>query len=139
MVVLRFFGRTDFEGHRLNDMVDLVERANPSDLESAGKALREARDAITDAADELSGHIDQVDWEGEAGEAFRKWGRKLVTNTRGLADFAEVAGNQITAAGTGLASVRAPCHPATPAPIPRRSRTFRRLRVSRATTSTTRR
>ncbi|MEU9185085.1 hypothetical protein AB0D14_11070 [Streptomyces sp. NPDC048484] len=108
---IRFFGKTDFEGHRLNDMVDLVERANPSDLESAGKALRDARDAITDAADELSGHIDWVDWEGEAGEAFRKWGKKLVTNTRGLADFAEVAGNQITAAGTGLASVKSSMPP----------------------------
>ncbi|MGP4047230.1 hypothetical protein [Streptomyces sp. 2A115] len=116
---IRFFGKTDFEGHRLNDMVDLVQQANPSDLESAGKALWDARDAINDAADELSGHIGRVDWDGEAGEAFRKWGEKLVTNTRGLADFAESAGNQITAAGTGLASVKSSMPPRDNRPDPK--------------------
>ncbi|MGW7266952.1 WXG100 family type VII secretion target [Streptomyces sp. NPDC054842] len=103
---IRFFGKTDFEGHRLNDMIDLVEGANPADLEAAGKALWDARDAIKDAADELSGHIERVEWEGESAEAFHTWGKKLVAHTQDLATFADAAGTQITAAGTGLASVR---------------------------------
>ena len=103
---VRFFGKTDFEGHELNDMVDMVESANPEHLETAGKALWDARDAINDAAEELSGHIGRVDWEGESGSAFRTWGGNLVTHARDLATFAEVAGTQITAAATGLASVR---------------------------------
>ncbi|MFE5143432.1 hypothetical protein ACFRDV_38285 [Streptomyces fagopyri] len=103
---VRFFGKTDFEGHELNDMVDMVESANPEHLETAGKALWDARDAINDAAEELSGHIGRVDWDGEAGSAFRTWGGNLVTHARDLAGFAEVAGTQITAAATGLASVR---------------------------------
>ncbi|WP_393097313.1 hypothetical protein [Streptomyces sp. LN325] len=103
---VRFFGKTDFEGHELNDMVDMVESANPEHLETAGKALWDARDAINDAAEELSGHIGRVDWDGEAGSAFRTWGGNLVTHARDLATFAEVAGTQITAAATGLASVR---------------------------------
>ncbi|PIB07128.1 MULTISPECIES: hypothetical protein [Streptomyces] len=98
-------GRSDFESFELNSMLDLVHQTKPEDLESAGKALWDARDAIKAAADELSGHIDRVEWVGESGDAFRKWGKTLVTNTHKLSTFAEVAGDQITAAGTGLASV----------------------------------
>lgn len=100
-----------FEGHRLNDMIDLVERANPADLESAGQALKKARDAIAVAARELGEHIDRVDWEGEAGRSFRKWGKKLVKETHQLSDFADAAGVQIAAAGAGLASVRSSMPP----------------------------
>ncbi|MDX3846398.1 WXG100 family type VII secretion target [Streptomyces europaeiscabiei] len=100
--------RTDFEKRDfdLNQLIDLVEQTDPEDLESSGKALWDARDAIKAAADELEGHIDNVRWVGEAGEAFRKWGGSLVTNTHHLSDFAGAAGDQITAAAVGLASVR---------------------------------
>ncbi|MFD7341561.1 hypothetical protein ACFV98_37140 [Streptomyces violascens] len=101
----RLFGKTDFEGHQLNDMIDLVENANPEHLTSAGQALFNARDAIRDAAKELKANIHVVHWEGESGDAFRTWGDKLVGNTHKLADFADVAAVQISAAGSGLASV----------------------------------
>ncbi|MFE4050646.1 hypothetical protein [Streptomyces sp. YIM B13518] len=99
-------GRTNFENHSLNAMVDLVEQTDPEDLESSGKALWSARDAIKDAAKELDGHIEKVHWVGESGEAFRTWGRSLVTDTYALSDFAGGAGDQITAAAVGLADVR---------------------------------
>ncbi|MEU6105668.1 hypothetical protein [Streptomyces flaveolus] len=99
-------GRTDFDNHSLNQMIDLVEQTNPEDLESSGKALWDARDAITEAAKELDGHIENVHWVGESGEAFRKWGRSLVTSTYGLSEFAGGAGDQVTAAAVGLAAVR---------------------------------
>lgn len=92
-------------------MIDLVEHANPADLESAGEALQKARDAIAVAARELGDHIDRVDWEGEAGQAFRKWGKKLVKETHQLSDFADTASVQITSAGAGLASVRSAMPP----------------------------
>ncbi|MFD7283604.1 hypothetical protein ACFV80_43095 [Streptomyces sp. NPDC059862] len=99
---------TDFDGTNLglNQLLDLVETTNPEDLESSGKALWEARDAIKAAAKELDGHIEHVRWVGESGEAFRKWGRSLVVSTEDLSDFAGSAGDQITAAAEGLASVR---------------------------------
>ncbi len=99
-------GRTNFEGYDLNQMIDLVEQTEPEDLESSGKALWDARDAIKAAATELSGHIEKVHWVGESGDAFREWGRSLVTSTHALSDFAGGAGDQITAAAVGLASVR---------------------------------
>ncbi|MEU6183663.1 hypothetical protein [Streptomyces coeruleorubidus] len=109
--VPRVFGKTNFEGHALNDMIDMVETAKPEDLELAGTALLNAQTAIEDAAEELEGHITRVDWEGESGEAFRKWGANLVIHARKLAAFADAAGTQITAAATGLASVRSAMPP----------------------------
>ncbi|MFF5979948.1 hypothetical protein ACFY78_14005 [Streptomyces olindensis] len=109
--VPRVFGKTSFEGHALNAMIDMVESAKPEDLETAGTALLNARTAIEDAAEELEGHISRVDWEGESGDAFRKWGADLVIHARKLAAFADVAGTQVTAAATGLASVRSAMPP----------------------------
>ncbi|MFC4507945.1 MULTISPECIES: WXG100 family type VII secretion target [Streptomyces] len=108
---VRLLGKTDFENHQLNDMINMVESANPEHLETAGKALWDARDAIKAAADELEGHVGRVEWEGESGTAFREWGGKLVKHAIALSDFAEVAGTQITAAATGLASVRSSMPP----------------------------
>lgn len=102
------FGSTDF-GSRdldLNEMIDLIERTNSEDLESSGKALWDARDAIRAAADELRGRIEHVKWKGQAGTEFREYGRSLVKSTDGLHEFAGKAGDQISAAAVGLASVR---------------------------------
>ncbi|WP_180989701.1 hypothetical protein [Streptomyces cahuitamycinicus] len=109
--VPRVFGKTNFEGHELNAMIDMVESAKPEDLELAGTALLNAQTAIEEAAEELEGHITRVDWEGESGEAFRKWGANLVIHARKLAAFADAAGTQVTAAATGLASVRSAMPP----------------------------
>ncbi len=97
--------RTSFESHELNAMIDLVESANPADMESAGTALWKARDALRDAARELQDYIDKVEWKGESGNEFRSFGRELAEHARSLGTFADAAGTQITVAGTGLASV----------------------------------
>ncbi|MFE2292333.1 hypothetical protein [Streptomyces sp. NPDC059452] len=110
-------GRTSFEGHQLNTMIDLVENSNPADLESAGESLWDARNAIRKAAGELKEHLAEVDWQGESGDAFRKWGEGLVTHAMKLGDFADAAGTQITVAGTGLASVRSAMPPRDSRPV----------------------
>ncbi|WP_078955820.1 hypothetical protein [Streptomyces sp. NRRL B-1140] len=97
------FGTKDLD---LNAMIDLVEQTAPEDLESSGKALWDARDAIQSAADELRGRIERVKWKGQAGTDFQKYGRSLVESTDGLSEFAGKAGDQISAAAVGLASVR---------------------------------
>ncbi|MCX4697520.1 WXG100 family type VII secretion target [Streptomyces sp. NBC_01373] len=107
----RVFGKTDFESHDLNAMIDLVESAKPEDLETAGKALWDAKDAIEKAANELKSHIGRVEWEGESATAFHTWGENLVKHALELATFAEAAGTQVTAAATGLASVRSAMPP----------------------------
>ncbi|MFC8705958.1 hypothetical protein ACFUIV_27785 [Streptomyces anulatus] len=104
-------GRTSFEGHQLNALIDMVENTNPEHLESAGEALWKARDAIRRAAKELKDHLKGVDWQGESGTAFRAFGTGLVAHAEKLGDFADAAGTQITVAGTGLASVKSAMPP----------------------------
>ncbi|UZI28333.1 WXG100 family type VII secretion target [Streptomyces sp. VB1] len=113
-------GRTSFEGHELNAIIDLVETSNPEHLESAGEALWKVRDAIRRAAKELKDHLKGVDWQGESGTAFRAFGTGLVAHAEKLGDFADAAGTQITVAGTGLASVKS-------AMPPRDSRLIRKM------------
>lgn len=105
--------KSNFEDHDLNDMIDIVENTNPSDLEGAGEALWKAQQAISDAATELRGHLTAAedDWKGEAGKAFQIWGKGLAGHADALADYAKAAGVQITSAGTGLASVRSAMPP----------------------------
>ncbi|ARP72636.1 hypothetical protein LK07_25920 [Streptomyces pluripotens] len=100
------FGSTNFENHKINDMIDLVEHANPEHLELASKALWDAHKAIGEAAVELRAHISRVHWEGEAATAFRDWGYELANWSTTLAESANEAATQISAAGMGLASVR---------------------------------
>ncbi|MFF8322466.1 hypothetical protein ACF06V_35610 [Streptomyces bobili] len=100
------FGKTSFEGYDLNQMIDIVESASPETLETAATALVDARDAIKEAADELSRNLGAVDWEGEAHTAFFKWGMDLTTTAQALATYADEVGTQVLAAGSGLASVR---------------------------------
>ncbi|OQD56447.1 hypothetical protein BM536_009420 [Streptomyces phaeoluteigriseus] len=100
------FGKTNFEGYDLNQMIDIVESASPEALETAATALVDARDAINEAADELSRNLGAVDWEGEAHTAFYTWGMDLTTTAQALAGYADEVGTQVLAAGSGLASVR---------------------------------
>ncbi|MFG2134235.1 hypothetical protein ACGFNV_41650 [Streptomyces sp. NPDC048751] len=100
------FGKTSFEGYDLNEMIDIVESASPETLESAATALVDARDAINEAAEELSRNLGNVDWQGEAHTAFYTWGTNLATTALALANYADEVGTQVMAASSGLASVR---------------------------------
>ncbi|MFJ9040028.1 hypothetical protein ACIRF8_26025 [Streptomyces sp. NPDC102406] len=100
--------RSDFESDdiRLNTLLDMVEQTDPADLESSGTALWNARDAIKKAASELDGHVTRVHWVGESGDSFREFGKDLVAYGEQLSTFAGSAGDQLSAASMGLASVR---------------------------------
>ncbi|HEX5569523.1 MAG TPA: hypothetical protein VFY14_21820, partial [Streptomyces sp.] len=102
----RVTGSTNFEGKDLEDMLAMVENANPSDLESAADDLWQAAGKIKEIGDDLKTHVDKVAWEGEFGESFRAWGRNLSKNTLLLADYTEQASVNLKTAGVGLATVK---------------------------------
>ncbi|MFE4372731.1 hypothetical protein ACFRMN_31740 [Streptomyces sp. NPDC056835] len=101
-----FFGKTSFEGAQLNAMLDLVKASNPDALEDAGDALVKATTALNKAAEELRGYVDSVEWKGESGNEFRRFGGELANHASALATFANAAGTQMQVASTGLTSVR---------------------------------
>ncbi|MFI1889537.1 hypothetical protein [Streptomyces jumonjinensis] len=101
-----FFGKTDFEGARLNAMLDLLETADPAELENAGDALQRARTALNKAADELDAFVKATEWKGESGNEFRRYGGELARYAGDLGTFANAVGTQMKVASEGLASVR---------------------------------
>ncbi|WP_432087517.1 hypothetical protein [Streptomyces sp. bgisy095] len=100
------FGETSFEGHRLNAMLDLLDSANPSDLEQAGEALEKATTALNQAAKDLDTFVRGVDWKGVAATEFQRYGSEVVTYAWGIGKVANAVGAQMKVASTGLASVR---------------------------------
>ncbi|MFI6880882.1 hypothetical protein ACIBL6_46270 [Streptomyces sp. NPDC050400] len=115
-------GPTSFEETLLNAMLDLVDNTKPSDLENAGSALWKASQAISDAATELRANIKHAtgDFQGEAGDAFQKWGEKLAGHTEKLSTYVESAGVEIAAAASGLASVKSSLPPRDTRPVDKR-------------------
>ncbi|MFY4718551.1 hypothetical protein [Streptomyces sp. LaBMicrA B280] len=111
-----FGGRTEFDAHDLNDMLDLVEHTKPEQLETAGKALWDAHGSITNAAQALQKCVGDADWEGEGADSFRKFAKSLLSWTSDFADYTHSVGTQITTAATGLASVRKSMPPRDPRP-----------------------
>ncbi|WP_405675619.1 hypothetical protein OG292_08745 [Streptomyces sp. NBC_01511] len=101
-----FFSRTSFEDRGLNDMLDLLDGANPSDLEHAGKNLERAKKSLNAAAEDLSEFVKATDWRGEAATEFERYGTELVRYAWDLGSFANVVGTQMSVAATGLTSVR---------------------------------
>ncbi|MCL7382339.1 hypothetical protein [Streptomyces sp. 35G-GA-8] len=119
-----FFGKTSFEGAQLNAMIDLVKSSNPDDLEDAGDALVKAKAALNKAAEELRGYVESVDWKGESGNEFRRFGGELANHASALATFANAAGTQMKVASTGLASVRNSTPPRDERPFPKKAEDF---------------
>ncbi|WOI62148.1 hypothetical protein [Streptomyces fradiae] len=119
-----FFGKTNFENAPLNAMLDLLEAANPSDLEAAGTALESARKALNDAARDLKKDAAAVDLKGEAGTEFQRFASDLAAYTYNLASFANIVGAQMKVASTGLASVRNARPPRDSRPDPKKPTDF---------------
>lgn len=101
-----FLGTSNFEGRKLNDMLDVLDSANPADLEHAGETLERATKALNKAAKELSDFVTSTDWKGEAAVAFEAYGKGLVTYAWDVGRYANAVGAQMKVASTGLATVR---------------------------------
>ncbi|NWF28835.1 hypothetical protein HW130_21660 [Streptomyces sp. PKU-EA00015] len=99
-------GETAFDGEALNHLIDLVQSANPADLEHAGEALEKATVAINSAAKDLNEFVKNTEWEGEGATAFQAYGSSVVGYAWGVAKVANAVGAQMKVASTGLASVR---------------------------------
>ncbi|MFI6086103.1 hypothetical protein ACIBBB_35115 [Streptomyces sp. NPDC051217] len=118
------FSRTSFEEHGLNDMLDLLDGANPSDLVKAGENLEKAKASLNKAAQELSDFVKATDWHGAAATEFRRYGSELARYAWDLGSFVNVVGTQMTVAGGGLTSVRSAKPPRDNRADPRRPKDF---------------
>ncbi|MEU7024501.1 hypothetical protein ABZ990_28185 [Streptomyces sp. NPDC046203] len=100
------FGKTAFDHHRLNAMLDFLDSTNPGDLEDAGDALEKATVALNLAAQELDECVKRTDWEGEAATEFQRYGSEVVSYAWAVGRVSNAVGAQMKVASTGLSSVR---------------------------------
>ncbi|QKV92240.1 hypothetical protein HUT19_11190 [Streptomyces sp. NA02950] len=98
-----------FEGVSHAELYNMIATAKPSKLTEVGTALGDTYIPLHELADELDAHLKyaDVDWEGEAAQAYREWGQKLVKQTRLMAEYTLLVGTNMGVAGQGLYDAQA--------------------------------
>ncbi|MFC7967852.1 hypothetical protein [Streptomyces cinereoruber] len=97
----------EFEGKSLDALYAMIAAAKPEELSSSGTALAAAVPKILAIATDLRHYISRVEWEGEGGDAFRKWGAGMVSETLVLGDFTKVVSEEMKRAGQALTEAKA--------------------------------
>ncbi|WP_158942688.1 hypothetical protein [Streptomyces sp. ERV7] len=97
----------EFEGMSLEALNAMLATAKPGELTGAAETLAAAAPDIADIARDLRWYIDQVKWHGAGGEAFREWGRGMVSETLVLSEYAGVVGQEMARAGQALTEAKA--------------------------------
>ncbi|MEU5438605.1 hypothetical protein AB0G73_35425 [Streptomyces sp. NPDC020719] len=97
----------EFEGMSLEALNAMLASANPAELAGAAHALGAAAPDIANIARDLRWYIEQVKWHGAGGDAFREWGRGMVSETLVLSEYAAVVGQEMGRAGQALHEAKA--------------------------------
>lgn len=100
------FSRTDFESFSHEQMLSMVQHADPEALAGFGDRLTTAVTKINQIGTDLNDHIAYVDWEGTSGAAFKDWGKNVAKSTLALGDYADSTGKALTAAADTLRTVK---------------------------------
>lgn len=97
---------SDFESKSHEQLRAMIENADPSKTQELGDKLKAAGVAIGKIGDDLQKYMSHVNWEGEAGDAFRTWGANMVSATARLGEFSEKTGTWMGHAAETLGSVK---------------------------------
>lgn len=97
----------EFEGMTLEALNAMLASAKPAELTGAAETLAAAAPDIADIARDLRWYIDQVKWHGAGGDAFREWGRGMISETLVLSEYAAVVGQEMARAGQALTEAKA--------------------------------
>ncbi|GHG66159.1 hypothetical protein GCM10018779_37440 [Streptomyces griseocarneus] len=97
---------SDFESKTHDELCAMVEHADVERTALMAARLASAAALITLLGDELKGHVAQVQWEGEAGEAFRTWGADMANATLRLGELSGTAGQWMAHAASTLSEVK---------------------------------
>lgn len=100
------FGTTDFEAHTHEQLLAMVEAANPKTLETLSAQLTDAAKTITEIGEDLKTYITTVPWEGEAGRAMETWGEGAWKATLQLGEYSSVGGTWMGHAAQTLREVK---------------------------------
>ncbi|WP_338931421.1 hypothetical protein WEB32_13115 [Streptomyces netropsis] len=97
---------SDFESRTHEQLRAMIEHADAAKTRELGDKLKTAGVAIGKIGEDLRTYMSHVNWEGEAGDAFRKWGASMVNATTRLGEFSDKAGTWMGHAAETLSSVK---------------------------------
>ncbi|MFI1253300.1 hypothetical protein ACH4U6_05750 [Streptomyces netropsis] len=97
---------SDFESRTHEQLRAMIEHADAAKTRDLGDKLKKAGAAIGKIGEDLRTYMSHVNWEGEAGDAFRKWGANMVNATTRLGEFSDKAGTWMGHAAETLSSVK---------------------------------
>ncbi len=98
--------RTYFEDLSHREMLEMLAGANHARVSAAADKLHDVARSIDKIGSDLKTHIADVEWSGEAGDAFRSWGGRVAGATFTLSDYSASAGTQMTHVADVLAEVQ---------------------------------
>ncbi|PBC79663.1 hypothetical protein BX265_4474 [Streptomyces sp. TLI_235] len=96
----------DFGGASHEQLVAMVESADPVAVMQVGQRLMLAAQKMDDISNELHAHMSGLEWEGQAAESFKTWGGNVSKSTMQLADYSRNAGTYMATAGETLSEVK---------------------------------
>lgn len=95
-----------FVAHTPEQLWAMVESADGSTPADLGTLLTTAAKTINTIGDDLKKHSTSVEWDGEGGDAFRKWVHGMALATLSLGDYSESAGKWMATAADTLHEVK---------------------------------
>ncbi|BBC32523.1 hypothetical protein SGFS_038170 [Streptomyces graminofaciens] len=84
-------GNTDFESRTHAELAAMLDSANAEGAYDLAAKLSKAASTITKIGDDLMTYVKALEWQGEAGDAFRDWGGQTASATLHLGEYAEIA------------------------------------------------
>ncbi|MFJ3790306.1 WXG100 family type VII secretion target [Kitasatospora sp. NPDC090091] len=99
-------GGTNFEAKGHEQLRAMVASADPSKVLSRGSRLKSAGEVLKELSAALKSHVDQIQWEGPAGEAFKAWAGNFHKSGAALAEYSIGVGDAIHQAGEALSTAK---------------------------------
>ncbi|MEU8582509.1 hypothetical protein [Streptomyces abikoensis] len=97
---------TDFEWKTHEQLRAMIEQADPLGTQDLGAKLQVAAATIKKIGEDLKGHMANVEWAGQGGEAFREWGTDMANAALRLGEFSHSTGSWMIDAAATLSAVK---------------------------------
>ncbi|GAA2455715.1 hypothetical protein [Streptomyces glaucus] len=99
--------RTDFESMTHEQLAAMLDPATSEGAAQLATKLSKAASTITKIGDDLMTYTKGLEWQGEAGDAFRDWGGQTASATLRLGQYAEVASRWMATVAQAVAEAKA--------------------------------
>ncbi|MGW2486469.1 WXG100 family type VII secretion target [Streptomyces sp. NPDC001606] len=98
---------TDFESMTHEQLAAMLDSASTAGASHLSTKLAKAATTITKIGDDLMQHVKNLEWQGDAGDAFRDWGGQTASATLRLGEYAAVASRWMGTVSQAISEAKA--------------------------------